>query len=239
MRAKALGIIEAIGLAAAIEAADAAAKAANVTVLGYENAKGGGRIAVKFVGDVGAVKAAISAGAAAALRVGKVAGCLVIPRPHEEIEALIAQIDRGRGRPASIDGTAASIDGAAASIDGAAASIDGTAASIDGAAASIDGTAASIDGTAASIDGTAASTDGTAASTDGTAASTDGTAASTDGTAASTDGTAASTDGTAASIETDSASETLSERRRPAPAKRPKTPKSDQPTTQDPGEVEG
>jgi hypothetical protein len=96
MTAKALGLIEAIGLAAAIEAADAAAKAANVVVLGYENARGGGRITVKLAGDVGAVKSAVAAGSAAALRVGRVDGCVVIPRPHEEIEALIARIDRGR-----------------------------------------------------------------------------------------------------------------------------------------------
>jgi hypothetical protein len=96
MTAKALGIIEAIGLAAAIEAADAAAKAATVTVLGYENARGGGRITVKLVGDVGAVRAAVSAGSAAGRRVGAIAGCLVIPRPHAEIEALIARVDRGR-----------------------------------------------------------------------------------------------------------------------------------------------
>jgi ethanolamine utilization protein EutM len=99
MTAKALGVIETFGLIAAIEAADAAAKAANVTVLGYENARGGGRIAVKLAGDVGAVKAAVAAGSGAALRVGKLAGTLVIPRPHEEIAALVAQLDRG-GKPA-------------------------------------------------------------------------------------------------------------------------------------------
>jgi ethanolamine utilization protein EutM len=96
MTSKALGLIETIGLIAAIEAADAAAKAATVTVLGYENAKGGGRIAVKLVGDVGAVKAAVSAGAAAALRVGQVASCTVIARPHDELAALVDQVDRGR-----------------------------------------------------------------------------------------------------------------------------------------------
>jgi bacterial microcompartment shell protein len=96
MTPKALGFIETIGLAAAIEAADAAIKSANVRLLGYENARGGGRITVKLAGDVGAVKAAVSAGSAAALRVGRVEACLVIPRPHEEIEALIQQIDRGR-----------------------------------------------------------------------------------------------------------------------------------------------
>lgn len=92
---KALGLIETIGLVTAFEAADTALKAANVKLLGYENTKGGGRITVKFVGDVGAVKAAVSAGVAAALRIGRIESSLVIPRPHQEIEGLIAQIDRG------------------------------------------------------------------------------------------------------------------------------------------------
>jgi ethanolamine utilization protein EutM len=99
MTSRALGLIETIGLITAIEAADAAVKSANVTLLGYENARGGGLITVKVVGDVGAVKAAVSAGTAAALRVGKVQSCLVIPRPHEAIEALIGQTDRGRAAP--------------------------------------------------------------------------------------------------------------------------------------------
>jgi len=96
MSSKALGLIETIGLAAAIEAADAASKAANVTLLGYENSKGGGLIAVKLVGDVGAVKAAVSAGSAAAQRIGKVAATHVIPRPHAEIESLIEAVTRGK-----------------------------------------------------------------------------------------------------------------------------------------------
>lgn len=93
---QALGLIETIGLVSAIEAADAAVKAANITLLGYENTKGGGKITVKFVGDVGAVKAGVAAGVAAASRIGKVYGQHVIPRPHDEIEALIANLDRGR-----------------------------------------------------------------------------------------------------------------------------------------------
>jgi microcompartment protein CcmL/EutN len=96
MTAKAVGLIETIGLAAAIEAADAAVKAANITLLGYENTKGGGRITVKFVGDVGAVQSAVAAGSAAALRLGQVESCLVMPRPHHEIEALLKQVDRGK-----------------------------------------------------------------------------------------------------------------------------------------------
>lgn len=97
MSSKALGLIEAIGLAAAIEAADAATKAANVTLLGYENSKGGGLITVKLVGDVGAIKAAVAAGTAAATRIGRVASTLVIPRPHTEIEPLIQSLTRGKG----------------------------------------------------------------------------------------------------------------------------------------------
>ncbi len=96
MSSKALGLIETIGLPAAIEAADAASKAANVTVLGYENSKGGGLITVKLVGNVGAVKAAVSAGSAAAQRVGKVAATHIIPRPHAEIESLITSVTRGK-----------------------------------------------------------------------------------------------------------------------------------------------
>lgn len=94
---KALGLIETIGLISAIEAADAAVKAANVTLLGYENTKGGGKITIKFAGDVGAVQAGVAAGVAAAARVGQVYGQHVIPRPHAEIDALIGNLDRGRG----------------------------------------------------------------------------------------------------------------------------------------------
>lgn len=85
----ALGLIETVGLAAAIEAADAAVKSANVTLLSYELTKGGGMVMIKFVGDVGAVKAALEAGSAAAARVGKVASKHMIARPHDEIEKII------------------------------------------------------------------------------------------------------------------------------------------------------
>lgn len=98
MTSTAIGLIETIGLVAAIEAADAAVKAANVTLLGYENTKGGGMITIKIVGDVGAVKAAVAAGTAAAFKVGQVKSCHVIPRPHQEIEALLQQVDRGRAK---------------------------------------------------------------------------------------------------------------------------------------------
>lgn len=101
MSIKAIGLIETVGLAAAIEAADAASKAANITLLGYENSKGGGLIAVKLTGDVGAVKAAVAAGSAAAQRIGKVAATHIIPRPHAEIEPLIRSLTRGQQAPAA------------------------------------------------------------------------------------------------------------------------------------------
>lgn len=99
---QALGLIETIGLVTAIEAADAAVKAADITLLGYENTKGSGKITVKFVGGVGAVKAAVAAGVAAASRIGQVYGQHVIPRPHDEIEALIQNLDRGRKQETAV-----------------------------------------------------------------------------------------------------------------------------------------
>ena len=95
---QALGLIETVGLAAAIEAADTAVKAANVKLLGYEKTRGNGMITVKITGDVGAVKAAVTAGVMAANRVNEVYSYHVIPRPHAEIDELIAKIDRGPGR---------------------------------------------------------------------------------------------------------------------------------------------
>ncbi|SHJ73238.1 Carboxysome shell and ethanolamine utilization microcompartment protein CcmL/EutN [Geosporobacter subterraneus DSM 17957] len=85
----ALGLIETVGLAAAIEAADTAVKSANVVLLGYELTKGDGMATVKLAGDVGAVKAAVEAGVIAASKVSKVYSKQIIPRPHSEIEALI------------------------------------------------------------------------------------------------------------------------------------------------------
>lgn len=83
MTGKALGYIETIGLPVAVEAADSAIKAANVSLLGYELAKGDGMVTVKVEGDVGAVKAAVSAAAAAAGKIGTVVSTHVIPRPAE------------------------------------------------------------------------------------------------------------------------------------------------------------
>ena len=84
----ALGMIETKGLVAAIEAADAMVKAANVTLIGKEHV-GGGLVTVLVRGDVGAVKAAPDAGAAAAERVGELISIHVIPRPHAEVETIL------------------------------------------------------------------------------------------------------------------------------------------------------
>lgn len=84
----ALGLIETRGLVAAIEAADAMIKAANVRLVGREQI-GGGLVTVMVRGDVGAVKAATDAGAAAAGKVGEIVSVHVIPRPHEEVESIL------------------------------------------------------------------------------------------------------------------------------------------------------
>lgn len=86
---QALGLIETVGLAAAIAAADAAVKAANVQLVGYELTRGGGLTTVKLFGDVGAVKAAVDAGKMAAEKVNKVWSTHVIPRPHAELSTLL------------------------------------------------------------------------------------------------------------------------------------------------------
>ena len=84
----ALGMIETKGLVGSIEAADAMVKAANVTLVGKEHV-GGGLVTVLVRGDVGAVKAATDAGAAAAQRVGELVSVHVIPRPHTEVESIL------------------------------------------------------------------------------------------------------------------------------------------------------
>lgn len=89
----ALGMIETVGLVGAIEAADAMTKAANVELIGYEKI-GSGLTTVMVRGDVGAVKAAVDAGTAAAERVGKVASTHVIPRPHGDVEKLLPQLNK-------------------------------------------------------------------------------------------------------------------------------------------------
>lgn len=84
----ALGMVETKGLVGAIEAADAMVKAANVRLIGKEQI-GGGYVTVLVRGDVGAVKAATDAGAAAAAKVGEVVSVHVIPRPHAEVENIL------------------------------------------------------------------------------------------------------------------------------------------------------
>ncbi len=83
-----LGMIETKGLVGAIEAADAMVKAANVTLVGKEQI-GSGLVTVMVRGDVGAVKAATDAGAAAAERVGELIAVHVIPRPHTEVDVIL------------------------------------------------------------------------------------------------------------------------------------------------------
>ena len=84
----ALGLVETKGLVAAIEAADAMVKSANVQLVGYEKI-GSGLVTVMVRGDVGAVKAAVEAGSAAAKNVGQVQSCHVIPRPHSDVEPIL------------------------------------------------------------------------------------------------------------------------------------------------------
>ena len=90
----ALGLVETKGLVGAIEAADAMVKAANVVLIGSEYV-GGGYVTVMVRGDVGAVKAATDAGAAAAKRVGELASVHVIPRPHTDVEMILPQSNKG------------------------------------------------------------------------------------------------------------------------------------------------
>ena len=85
---EALGMVETRGLIGAIEAADAMVKAANVHLIGKVQI-GSGLVTVMVRGDVGAVKAAVDAGAAAASRVGELISTHVIPRPHEDVEKIL------------------------------------------------------------------------------------------------------------------------------------------------------
>lgn len=85
---EALGLIETRGFVAAIDAADAMVKAANVRLIGKEKS-GSGLVAMMVRGDVGAVKAAVEAGSEAARRVGELVSSHVIPSPHDDVEELI------------------------------------------------------------------------------------------------------------------------------------------------------
>jgi ethanolamine utilization protein EutM len=91
MMSEALGMIETKGLVGAIEAADAMVKAANVVLVGYEKI-GSGLVTVMVRGDVGATKAAVDAGAAAARNVGEVVSVHVIPRPHTDVEKILPKV---------------------------------------------------------------------------------------------------------------------------------------------------
>ena len=90
MEKEALGMVETKGLVGSIEAADAMVKAANVTLIGEEKI-GSGLVTVMVRGDVGAVKASVDAGAAAAARVGELFAVHVIPRPHDDVELILPQ----------------------------------------------------------------------------------------------------------------------------------------------------
>ena len=96
MSLEALGMVETKGLIGSIEAADAMVKAANVVLVGKEYI-GAGYVTVMVRGDVGAVKAATDAGAAAARRVGELVSVHVIPRPHAEVEKILPKVEGRQG----------------------------------------------------------------------------------------------------------------------------------------------
>ncbi len=86
---QALGSIEVVGLVAGVEAADVACKTADVNLIGYELAKGGGYVTIKVEGQVAAVQAAMAAAEVAASKLTRVVSRTVIPRPHQELETLV------------------------------------------------------------------------------------------------------------------------------------------------------
>ncbi len=88
MAQQALGMVETKGIVSLIEATDAMCKAANVSMIGWDKV-GAGMVTGFVSGDVAAVKAAVDAGAAAAGRIGEVVGVHIIPRPHDELGALL------------------------------------------------------------------------------------------------------------------------------------------------------
>ena len=91
MALEALGMVETRGLVAAIEAADAMVKAANVQLIGTEKI-GSGLVTVMVRGDVGAVKSAVEAGSNSASRLGELVATHVIPRPHDDVEKLLPSL---------------------------------------------------------------------------------------------------------------------------------------------------
>ncbi len=90
----ALGMIETRGIVASIEAADVMVKAANVTIVSHTKS-GGGLVSTIIRGEVGAVKAATDAGAVAANKIGEVIAVHVIPRPHDELNDMLADLSGG------------------------------------------------------------------------------------------------------------------------------------------------
>ena len=105
---EALGLIETKGLVGAIEAADAMVKTANVTLVGKEFI-GAGYVTVTVRGDVGAVKAATDAGAAAARRVGELVSVHVIPRPHSEVDAVLPRFASYQRTPVAVEREAVAV----------------------------------------------------------------------------------------------------------------------------------
>jgi len=101
---EALGMVECMGLVAMIEAADAMVKSANVRLVGYEKIDAGLVTAI-VRGEVGAVKAAVDAGAAAARRIGTVTATHVIPRPHDEVDQGIPVLETGETTRKKISGS--------------------------------------------------------------------------------------------------------------------------------------
>ncbi len=101
---QALGMVECFGLVAMIEAADTMVKSANVELVGYERIDAGLVTAI-VRGEIGAVKAAVEAGAAAARRIGTVTAVHVIPRPHEEVAEGIPVIETGETTRKKISGS--------------------------------------------------------------------------------------------------------------------------------------
>lgn len=102
MPQQALGMVETKGLAALIEASDAMLKSANVTMVGWDKV-GSGMVTTFVTGDVAAVKAAVEAGAAAGGKVGELVGVHIIPRPHDELAAMMP---KKKNKAAKADATA-------------------------------------------------------------------------------------------------------------------------------------
>ena len=101
---QALGMVECMGLVAMIEAADAMVKAANVRLVGYEKIDAGLVTAI-VRGEVGAVRAAVDAGAAAASKVGTVVSTHIIPRPHAEVDEGLPVLQTGETTRKKISGS--------------------------------------------------------------------------------------------------------------------------------------